>query len=134
MQHIERQPKATVTWSRKVVGVRQDDGRAWVEVETPDGKERMEADFIVGCDGANSQVRKSLFGEKSFPGFTWNEQIVATNVSSLERKVVSADMFCRHISILINSAGRTRASSSIRSTPSWLLESAKAQGAKPCGA
>lgn len=25
-------------------------------------KTRMEADYVVGCDGVNSQVRKSLFG------------------------------------------------------------------------
>ena len=83
MQHIEKQPKATVTWSRKVVGLGEADGKAWVDVMTTVGRERMEADFVVGCDGANSQVRKSLLGEKNFPGFTWDEQIVATNVGCL---------------------------------------------------
>lgn len=69
-----------ILWRHKVVGVGQDDKTAWVDVETPDGNKRIEASYIVGCDGANSSVRKSLFGNE-FPGFTWDAQIIATNVS-----------------------------------------------------
>ena len=70
-----------VRWGRKVVAVGQDGKRAWVECETEDGgRERFEGDYVVGCDGANSAVRKGLFGAE-FPGFTWDEQIIATNVS-----------------------------------------------------
>lgn len=39
-----------------------------------------EADYIVGCDGANSIVRRNLFGDMVFPGFTWDKQIVATSM------------------------------------------------------
>lgn len=69
-----------IKWRHQVVDVGQDADRAWVDVETPDGKSRIEADYIVGCDGANSAVRRALFG-KDFPGFTWDAQIIATNVS-----------------------------------------------------
>ncbi|KXJ87814.1 putative monooxygenase [Microdochium bolleyi] len=64
-----------------VTGLGQDEGKAWVEVKIgPDGKELLlEADYIIGCDGANSQVRRSLFGAE-FPGSTWEKQIIATNV------------------------------------------------------
>lgn len=72
-----------ILWKHKVVDIGQDEGKAWVDVETPEGKKRMEADYIVGCDGANSQIRRSLFGETNFPGFTWDKQIVATNVGCL---------------------------------------------------
>ena len=79
-----------VSWEHKVVGAGEDDGvkgageegegRAWVDVEVKGGgKKRVRGDYVVGCDGANSAVRKALFGEV-FPGFTWEEQIVATNV------------------------------------------------------
>ena len=68
-----------ISWSHKVIGLGQDEQRAWVEVETPAGKKTLYADFIVGCDGANSQIRRSLFGDKTFPGYTWDKQIVATN-------------------------------------------------------
>ncbi|KAK7214894.1 hypothetical protein V2G26_002897 [Clonostachys chloroleuca] len=39
----------------------------------------MTADYVVGCDGANSVIRKQLFGA-DFPGYTWNLTIIATNV------------------------------------------------------
>lgn len=71
-----------IKWQHKVLHVGQDADKAWVDVETPGGKGKIEADYIVGCDGANSGVRKALFGN-DFPGFTWDAQIVATNVSSL---------------------------------------------------
>jgi 2-polyprenyl-6-methoxyphenol hydroxylase-like FAD-dependent oxidoreductase len=72
-----------VSWEHRVLEVQQDESKAWVKVQTPTENEKIiEADYVVGCDGANSIVRKSLFGEE-FPGFTWNQkQIVATNVSN----------------------------------------------------
>lgn len=73
-----------VLWKHKVVDVGQDEKKAWVDVEAPDGKKRLEADYIVGCDGANSAVRRALFGD-DYPGFTWDAQIIATNVSILSR-------------------------------------------------
>lgn len=69
----------SISWNHRVVGVGQDEKSAWVDVETPEGKKKIHADYIVGCDGATSMVRKSLFPD--FPGFTWDRQIVATNVS-----------------------------------------------------
>ena len=75
-----------IRWGSKVLGVGQDESTAWVEVEGEGGgKERFEAPYVVGCDGANSIVRRTLFGkgDEGFPGKTWEEQIVATNVSSL---------------------------------------------------
>lgn len=84
-EHISRHPTATVSWGHKVVSVSQDDDKAWIDVETPEGPKRLEAEYIIGCDGANSQVRRSLFGDKNFPGKTWEEQIVATNVRQTQR-------------------------------------------------
>lgn len=69
-------------FDHKVVDIGQDEKEAWVEVETPAGSKTMRASYIVGCDGATSQIRKSLFGEQGFPGKTWQYQIVATNVST----------------------------------------------------
>jgi 2-polyprenyl-6-methoxyphenol hydroxylase-like FAD-dependent oxidoreductase len=73
--------KGEIKWRHRVVDIGQDEGKAWVDAETPEGRVRIEADYIVGCDGANSQIRRSLFG-KEYPGFTWDKQIVATNVSA----------------------------------------------------
>lgn len=70
-----------ILWKHKVVEVGQDEKKAWIDVETPDGNKRLEADYIIGCDGANSAVRRALFGN-DYPGFTWDAQIIATNVST----------------------------------------------------
>jgi 2-polyprenyl-6-methoxyphenol hydroxylase-like FAD-dependent oxidoreductase len=71
----------TIAWEHRVVGVGQDADGAWCVVEVPGGgREVVRADYVVGCDGANSTVRRSLFGDE-FPGFTWDAQIIATNVS-----------------------------------------------------
>ncbi|KAK6387662.1 hypothetical protein LTS17_000931 [Exophiala oligosperma] len=80
VRHLESIPSVKIKWSHNVVDVGQDDKTAWVDVETADGKKRVEADYIVGCDGANSKVRRALQGDMNFPGRTWDEQIVATNV------------------------------------------------------
>ncbi|KAJ6261005.1 hypothetical protein Dda_3670 [Drechslerella dactyloides] len=79
---VAKLPSATVRYGCKVLpGLDQDGERAWVSVErAADGVvERHEADYVVGCDGASSQVRRSMFGDKTFPGYTWENQIVATN-------------------------------------------------------
>jgi 2-polyprenyl-6-methoxyphenol hydroxylase-like FAD-dependent oxidoreductase len=82
-RHLVTCPTVEIRFNHKVVGLGQDGDRAWVVADTPDGMRSLEAEYIVGCDGANSQVRRSLFGEMEFPGFTWEEQVVATNVSIL---------------------------------------------------
>jgi 2-polyprenyl-6-methoxyphenol hydroxylase-like FAD-dependent oxidoreductase len=80
-RHLQMQPTATVDWQHTVTAIGQDEEKAWVHVTIPDGSSvKVEADYIVGCDGASSMVRRSLFGDQGFPGFTWDTQLVATNV------------------------------------------------------
>lgn len=69
-----------VLFNHRVVDIGQNDDKAWVEVQTPDGTKQIEGQYVIGCDGASSIVRKKMFGEKDFPGWTWDKQIVATNV------------------------------------------------------
>ncbi|KAJ6102074.1 hypothetical protein N7486_004501 [Penicillium sp. IBT 16267x] len=78
-EHIQRQPTAQVKWSHRVVRIGQDQGQAWVEAETPNNLQRSDADYVIGCDGASSTVRRELFGPE-YPGETLNAQIIATNV------------------------------------------------------
>lgn len=79
LEHVSRLDNVKVHWSYNVTKLEQDASLAQVEVETPDGNRTFSADYVVGCDGARSVVRRALFGN-DFPGFTWYEQIVATNV------------------------------------------------------
>ncbi|KAF3313374.1 hypothetical protein TWF173_006111 [Orbilia oligospora] len=78
---VARCETATVKYGHKVLpGVEQDEEKACVTIERNDGVvEKHWADYVVGCDGASSQIRRSLFGDKEFPGYTWDHQIVATN-------------------------------------------------------
>jgi 2-polyprenyl-6-methoxyphenol hydroxylase-like FAD-dependent oxidoreductase len=81
-EHLGRRPNATIRYLHKVSRIDNSQGpSARVFADTPDGEEVFEADYIVGCDGANSTIRRALFGEE-FPGRTWDEQIVTTNVRS----------------------------------------------------
>jgi len=76
---LRQHPNARVDFNHKIVTVAQDGNKAWVEATTPVGTQNFEADYVVGCDGASSTVRHSLFGD-SFPGYTWAPWLVATNV------------------------------------------------------
>lgn len=78
-EHLDRNPNAKIRYLHKVLKLDQSPKSAQVVVETPDGEQTFSADFIIGCDGANSTIRRGLFGE-DFPGRTWDQQIVATNV------------------------------------------------------
>ena len=61
---------ATVRMSTRVTGLTQDERS--VTVQTEQGA--VSADYVIGCDGGRSTVRKSLGIE--FEGFTWPERFL----------------------------------------------------------
>lgn len=84
LRHLERQPSAEVRWGHHVMSgsVGQDADSAWVKVRSASGEQILKGDYVVGCDGGSSIVRKSLFpGRASFAGHTWDKQLVASTVS-----------------------------------------------------
>ncbi len=66
-----RELGAEIRRGREVVGLSQDDATVTAEVRGPDGKERVTARYLVGCDGGSSRVR-DLTGIP-FPGITYPE-------------------------------------------------------------
>ena len=75
-----------IRFNHRITGTGQDEerGKAWVDVEIgADGEEKkqatMEADYIIGCDGSSSAVRRSLFG-REWPGQTWDCRFIVQNV------------------------------------------------------
>jgi 2-polyprenyl-6-methoxyphenol hydroxylase-like FAD-dependent oxidoreductase len=81
LEHFQRNKNSQILFEHKVVAIKQNDNSAAVEVLLSDGtKKWIEADFVVGADGANSQIRRSLFGDLNYPGETLTKQIIATNV------------------------------------------------------
>ena len=72
-------PHVTVHWGARVTGLDQDLGAAHVTVTGDDGAQRgYDADWVIGCDGARSTVRRLLGID--FAGTTWDTRFVATNV------------------------------------------------------
>jgi 3-(3-hydroxy-phenyl)propionate hydroxylase len=61
---------ADVRMATTVTSVTQDADHAWVHL----GDEILESDYVIGCDGGRSTVRKSLGIE--FEGFTWPERFL----------------------------------------------------------
>ena len=80
-EELQKYPNAKVYWKHKFTGFTQDEDQAVVSTVQDNGQTRtFPADFVLGCDGGRSGVRRALFG-RNFPGHTWDVQIVATNVS-----------------------------------------------------
>ena len=80
--HADKNENMTVRWNHQVLDVGQDEGSVWAVVKENGGREyKIYGDFLCGCDGGTSQVRKSILGPRNFPGKTWDAQLVATNVS-----------------------------------------------------
>jgi len=64
-----REPSARIWREAEVGDVGQSADRAWVEVRRDRSVERIDADFVVGCDGAHSVVRKAIGSD--FEGSTY---------------------------------------------------------------
>ena len=85
VSHAQKNDKISVRWSCRVVDVGQNENSAWVTIKEDGGPDqKIIGDFVCGCDGGSSQVRKSLF-DRNFPGKTWDDQMIATNVSEISR-------------------------------------------------
>ena len=63
-----------VRFSHTLTGLTENADGVEVEVSTPSGPERIQADYVIGCDGGRSTVRK-LAGIE-FEGFTYPERFI----------------------------------------------------------
>jgi 2-polyprenyl-6-methoxyphenol hydroxylase-like FAD-dependent oxidoreductase len=81
LDHASREDNLTIKFNHSVTSVGQDDQSAWALVKKEDGTEfKVTGDYVLGCDGGSSSVRKSLYGARNFPGQTWEERLIASNV------------------------------------------------------
>ncbi|MEP2783291.1 MAG: FAD-dependent oxidoreductase [Pseudoruegeria sp.] len=65
-------------WKHKVVSLQSYDDHVELAVETPDGIFRLQTDWLVACDGANSDVRK-MVGAK-FTGHFFQDQFLIADI------------------------------------------------------
>jgi 2-polyprenyl-6-methoxyphenol hydroxylase-like FAD-dependent oxidoreductase len=82
VEELQSYKSVTLHWGYRALSAGQDEKEAWLKLEEQKSKSvtRVTADFVIGCDGGSSSVRKSISGS-SFPGWTWPKQLVAVNVS-----------------------------------------------------
>ncbi|HRH88165.1 MAG TPA: FAD-dependent oxidoreductase [Rubrivivax sp.] len=74
----EAHPKITVGWKHKVVALQQQPDHARLTVETPDGRYDLLADWVVACDGANSDTRKMV--DAKFTGQFFEDRFLIADV------------------------------------------------------
>lgn len=78
LDHLSQHPKAVLLRGREVTDIAQDADGVRLEMTGPDGHETLTAGWVVGADGANSIVRRTL--DVPFRGHTWPERLIATNI------------------------------------------------------
>lgn len=76
--HLKQHSNAEVLFQHEVTSISQDKEGVTVDVQTESGPKQFVAAYLVGADGGRSFVRSAA--GVSFEGFTWEQQIVATNV------------------------------------------------------
>ena len=76
--HLLELPDTEVRFNSRLTAVTQDPDGVTATVKTRNGQCELRCDWLIGCDGGHSAVRKAL--KLSFDGHTWPERFVATNV------------------------------------------------------
>ena len=66
----------------KVVGVTPHDDHVTVDVETPDGRYTLEAEWLVACDGVRSSIRHRL--DLPFEGEVFHDQFLIADIRLLD--------------------------------------------------
>jgi 2-polyprenyl-6-methoxyphenol hydroxylase-like FAD-dependent oxidoreductase len=74
LSHAERLRTFEILWNHRFAGIKQDSEGVRICAVTPMGEKFFEGEYLVGCDGAGSSVRRSLC--IPFEGFTW--QVIGT--------------------------------------------------------
>jgi 3-(3-hydroxy-phenyl)propionate hydroxylase len=73
-----RSERVDLRWKHKLLSLSQHDDHATLVVETPDGVFHMEADWVIACDGANSDTRRLVDGR--FTGQFFQDRFLIADV------------------------------------------------------
>ena len=71
-------PRITIGWKHQLMALRQNDEHARLTVRTPDGGFDLLADWVIACDGANSDTRKMVGA--SFTGQFFEDRFLIADV------------------------------------------------------
>ncbi len=78
VDRVQELPAVDLRWRNKVTGLEQRNDHAVLTVETPDGPYRIQADFVIACDGARSSLRQMVGAE--FAGQVFEDQFLIADV------------------------------------------------------
>ena len=78
VQACEDSPLVDLRWKHKVLSIEQADDFATLTVETPDGIFKLEAQWVVAADGANSDTRRMIGAD--FTGQFFQDRFLIADV------------------------------------------------------
>ena len=78
IDEVARCEGVELRWKHKLFSLQQADDHVVLTVETPDGVFTMEADWVIACDGANSDARK-MVGAK-FSGQFFHDRFLIADI------------------------------------------------------
>ena len=78
VDRVQELAAVDLRWRNKVIALAQRNDHAVLTVETPDGPYRIQADFVVACDGARSSLRQMVGAE--FAGQVFEDQFLIADV------------------------------------------------------
>ena len=82
-----------VRFSHTVTALKQTADGVEFELSTPGGVEKMTADYVIGCDGGRSTVRK--LADIEFEGFTYPEKFIKI-ATSFDFGTVNSNLVLRN--------------------------------------
>ena len=74
----ERNELIDLRWKHKVVSLKSHEDHVELAVETPDGIFNIEADWVLACDGANSDTRKMI--DAKFTGQFFQDRFLIADI------------------------------------------------------
>lgn len=78
-RELAQYPCAQVLFRHEVLGFSQDENSVTALVNTPDNEKQFRGSFLLGCDGASSQVRKAA--GIGYGGFTYDEKFLVVSTA-----------------------------------------------------
>ena len=79
VDQCEMSPQIELRWKHRLVSLKQTDDCVQLAVETPDGIFTMEAQWVIACDGANSDTRRMVGAE--FKGQFFHDRFLIADVA-----------------------------------------------------
>ena len=89
-------PNADIHFNNRVTSYRQDSDNVVVTVETQDGSQEYQSDYLIAADGASSIIRKQLGVE--FSGFTYPEKFLTLSTRTPNEDHLEKLCFVNYVS------------------------------------